>query len=72
MDLLDCMLVTAEVFHFERSELNAEAPSNAVRSRGKEKGNQKKKEGIRNIIIFGKNSFIQVIVLQKDTYSVLV
>ena len=30
VDLLCCMVVTFAVFHLERSELNADAPSNAV------------------------------------------
>ena len=30
VDVLDCMVVTAAVFHLERSALNTEAPANAV------------------------------------------
>ena len=69
MDVLDCMLVTAEVFHFERSELNAVAERNALGSRAKEKSESKKKRKFSNKIFL----FIQVMYKTKiDTDSVQV
>jgi len=43
-DVLSLMLVTLDVFHFERSPLNSEAPQNAIQKKRKNKSYTKERK----------------------------